>query len=488
MKKRNIILFLSMFLLLACDQSVEYYVPVIKNLNLEIKSSNNLPVSNYFVKIYSQYKPDVVVDDKVSDLDGKVTFGSLAPVSYIVKVFENEGGTEIKSVPIVVGDTDEENNVQISVDLNVSLYNFTLLLNEEISGRLLKNRKIIVSTDKEITDVIAEGTTNSQGKIVFPQLKDYKYYVSIYDEKGILVVKQLTYEIGRSSTTFDVTVSLPPRIIHNADFVITGLMVNLKGYDCKDVGFLDAARNITFPGEFEYVQFLALKDIDFRATPYCMVTCWNGTPTPMGWVEGKNGNRTTYQINIDQGTVKKGNFFIVGGRARLLCGINEYYISPSISADKWIIAKNFYGAEGDDGNGAPTGGYGILDGGGEVDGVAVFRGTSIDENTVPMDAVFFGSTISSTHYYQIPDNDLYSRKHPITDEDQPYFSMGSNTATMGKSIGDVGDFYLLGGKVTPEAWLIPRVPDMHIALNWKEITPTLDMIETGPKVTIFTEE
>lgn len=488
MKKQNIILFLSMFLLLACNQSVEYYVPVIKNLNLEFKSSNNLPVSNYLVKIYSQYKPEVVVDDKVSDLDGKVIFGSLAPTNYIIKVFNNENGSEIKSVPVVVENSDETNSALISLDMSVSLYNFTINVNEEISNRILKNRKVIISTDKNVSNIIAEGTTDTQGKIVFQQLKDYDYYVNVYDDKGIVVAKQIAYEIGRNSTSYNTTISLPRRIVHNADFVISGMMVNLKGYDCKDLNWYDATWDVTFPGEFEYIQFLALKNIDFSATPYCMVTCWNGAPTPLGWVEGKNGNRTTYQINIAEGKVKKGNFFYVGGRSRLLCGINEKYISPSISADKWIVTKNFFGASGDDDNGAPTGGYGILDGGGEVDGVAVFRGTSIDENTVPMDAVFFGSTISATHYYQIPDNDIYSRKHPITDKDQPYFSMGSNTATMGASIGDVGDFYILGGKVTPEAWLIPRTPNQHVRLNWKEITPSIDMIEAGPKVIVYTEE
>ncbi|WP_321995518.1 hypothetical protein [Draconibacterium orientale] len=486
MKKQNIILFFSMLLMLSCQQSVEYYIPEIKNLNLELTSSNNLPVSNYIVKLYSQYNPDVVLDNNVSNLDGKVTFGSLAPTSYLVKIFANSGSEEIESVPITVEGADTEINMPVSLDMSISLYDFTVYVNEEESGRVMKNRKVIVSTDKDVTNIVAEGITDSEGKITFQQVKDYTYYINVYGEEGVSIAKQLSFGVGRNSTSYSVTISLPRRILHNADFVITGLMVNLKGYDCKDVGFV--SWDITYPGEFEYVQFMALKDIDFRATSYCMVTSWNGTPTPMGWVEGKNGNRTTYQINIDEGTVKKGDFFIVGGRSRLLCGINEDYISPSISADKWIVTKNFYSAAGDDGNGAPAGGYGILDGGGEADGVAVFRGTTIDENTVPMDAVFFGANLSSTHYYQIPDNDLYSRINAETNEEQPYFGMGSNTTTMGKSLGDVGDFYLLGGKVSPEAWIIPRTPDQHVRLNWKEVTPTLDMIETGPNVTIFTDD
>lgn len=475
-----------MFLIFACDESVEYYEPVIKKLTLEITSNNDLPVSNYIVKLYSQYNPDVVVDQEISDLDGKVTFGSLAPTSYIVKLFESEDGDEIQSIPVVVENSDETNSVQISLKGSISLYDFTVYLNEEISGRVLANRKVVISKDKDVTIIIAEAKTDSKGKVTFENINDYNYYLNVYDEKGVSIAKKISLEIGRNSTSYNTTISLPRRVIHNADFVISGMMVNPRGYDARDPGFV--SWGITYPGEFEYVQFIALKDIDFTETPYCMVTTWNDNPTRMGWVEGKNNNRTTHQFNIDKGTVKKGDFFIVGGRSRLLCGINENYISPSISADKWIIAKNYFSAPGDDGNGSPTGGYGILDGGGEVDGVAVFRGTSIDENTVPMDAIFFGKTLSKKHYYQIPNNDLYSRTHPINGTEQPYFSSGSNTTSMGVSIGDVGDFYLMGGQVTPEAWLIPRVPNQHVELNWTKMDPQLSDIEVGPKVTEFVDE
>ena len=486
MKKYKFIILLSVLFMIACDQSVEYEIPVITNCNLEIVTQSNLPVSNYIVKLYTQYKPDVVIDQKTSNLQGKAEFGSLAPGDYAAKVFASES-QEMESFSFLVSEIDSLNTQKVQLSVNISQYNLTVQVKEDLTDRIIKNRKVTLTTDQAGNEIVAESITDSDGKVTFGQINDYFYYINVYDPEGSIIAKQTHEEIGRNSNPGNITLLLPPRILHNADFVISGMMVNLKGYDCKDVGFRDETRDITFPGEFEYVQFVALKDIDFSVTPYCMVTCWNGTPTTLGWVEGKNNNRTTYQINIDEGTVKKGEFFYVGGRSRLLCGINEYYISPSISADKWIVTKNFYSEVGDDGNGAPTGGYGILDGGGEVDGVAVFRGTSIDENTVPMDAVFFGSSVSLTHYYQVPNNDLYNRINQETNEGQPYFSMGTNTTTMGKSLGDVGDFYILGGKVTPEAWLIPRVPDQHVRLNWKEITPQLSDIEVGPMITKFSE-
>ncbi|MDR0667869.1 MAG: BACON domain-containing protein [Prevotellaceae bacterium] len=257
---------------------------------------------------------------------------------------------------------------------------------------------------------------------------------------------------------------------HNADFVITGYMADPKGTDSPVIGAVSGG-GFTHTGGYEYVQFLALKDIDFTVDKYCMVTTRNSsqsTPGDKGWVGGKDGTTKTYQINIDRGSVRKGDFFYVGGLSRLLNGYptsGTAAMTP-VAAAKWPIAVDYYTKPGDDGNGAATAGTGILRNWTTgtplvheaADGIAVFRGTGIDENTVPMDAIFYGSSLTKL-VFQVPTNDHYSRL-AADGTPQPYFGQGGNTwaVTTPPPGADDGWYCALGGEVNALEWITPRTP------------------------------
>ncbi|MCK7554232.1 hypothetical protein MKQ70_04075 [Chitinophaga sedimenti] len=74
--------------------------------------------------------------------------------------------------------------------------------------------------------------------------------------------------------------------------LITGFVSDAKGGD----------------GNYEYVQMMATRDIDFAATPFSMVVSNNaGASNPTGapangWA---TGNQRTYKINLNQGAAKK---------------------------------------------------------------------------------------------------------------------------------------------------------------------------------------
>jgi hypothetical protein len=196
--------------------------------------------------------------------------------------------------------------------------------------------------------------------------------------------------------------------------VISGFMVDPNGND--------------YP--YEYVQLLAARDIDFAVTPMSMVTNNNAGATTFpaqGWATG--GVRT-YKINITSGTVKKGEFFYVGGSGRRINGS----ASTAISSSKWIIGVDYStatGSVGADGIGDKT--NNLLANSGNVAGIALFEGTTVNASTVPLDVIFYGGP-NGNYYtagppeagYRITITDLYSiyaGKVP-----QEYYGKGTNTA------------------------------------------------------------
>ena len=83
-----------------------------------------------------------------------------------------------------------------------------------------------------------------------------------------------------------------------------------------------------------------MKDINFDETPYCVITGMNATnpadktyPAALdGWVESKGQNTyTTYQMNLASGSVKKGQFFYVGGASYMIA---SYYNDWGKSYDR----------------------------------------------------------------------------------------------------------------------------------------------------------
>ena len=134
-----------------------------------------------------------------------------------------------------------------------------------------------------------------------------------------------------------------------------------------------------------------------------------------GWVESKGQNtKTTYQIDINSGSVKKGQFFYVGGASYMIASYYDDWGSPMIEKDRWW-AYDFYKKRGSNDNGAAKGGSGIFNNLNSdkktnvPDGIAVFKGVDIDKNTEPQDVVFYGgeSPIRKEDRYLITDNDLY---------------------------------------------------------------------------------
>lgn len=214
--------------------------------------------------------------------------------------------------------------------------------------------------------------------------------------------------------------------------IISGIMTDVKGAD----------------GNYEYVQFMATKDINFALTPFSMVATTNpNAAIPTGYPENgwATGGQRTYKINITTGTVAKGTFFYVGGAGRMINGPT----STAIPATKWIRGLNYTTTDGD-GFGLKTGG--LFANSGNATGVAIFEGINVTVNSKPVDAMFVssgGSLYTPTptpQGYKIPNSDWYDIKNPITLEDQPYYRAGTNTMFLPYLTSDQGYFYLLGGE------------------------------------------
>ncbi|MBN8702010.1 MAG: T9SS type A sorting domain-containing protein [Bacteroidetes bacterium] len=149
---------------------------------------------------------------------------------------------------------------------------------------------------------------------------------------------------------------------------------------------------------YEYVELLATKEINFATTPYTVIFSNNGIANASGWTQG---GLVTYAFEISAGKVNVGDVVYVGG--------------SSMNVSGTIVRSIFNDVNNGDG-GIGTAQNNVLgNGGANADGIAVFNvGTaSLTNSTVPVDAIFFGSSIgsaevSSTQGYQLPVNDLYS--------------------------------------------------------------------------------
>ncbi len=236
-------------------------------------------------------------------------------------------------------------------------------------------------------------------------------------------------------------------VIEIPPVIITGIMSDVDGGD----------------GNYEYVQFLATRDIDFAATPFSVVVTNNANASapsgflPNGWA---TGNMRTYKLNLNAGTAAKGSYFYSGGTGKRINGAS----STSMSTSNWIKAYDYVAKDGE-GFGAKTGGY--LANSGNACGVAIFEGTNITGNSKPVDVMFIsggGSLYTPTPTpmgYRITNNDWYDVKNPITLQDQPFYRQGSNTLFLPYPPGQ-GYFYVLGGEynLTLGRWTKARVQNL----------------------------
>src|SRR5690606_9554416 len=157
-------------------------------------------------------------------------------------------------------------------------------------------------------------------------------------------------------------------------------------------------------GNYEYEQMMATsEDIDFSLTPYCIVFTNNaGASTPLGapangWA---TGGLRTIKWNITSGIAKKGQFFYFGGTTKMINGSSStpytgdswyakaYATSGTNAGDGGVVVTSIFGTSGPFANS------------GNPCGVAIFKGTSIDKESVPADVIFVSLKGTGGSLYQ----------------------------------------------------------------------------------------
>lgn len=223
-----------------------------------------------------------------------------------------------------------------------------------------------------------------------------------------------------------------------APIIITGYLTDPSGTDAN----------------YEYIQLMATRSIDFSVTPFAVVTNNNAgasvAPTS-GWA---TGDARTYKFNLTSGTVAQGQTFYVGANKNIW-GAG----STDISAAKWFGKQ--YGTVDGDGFGTKT--TNLLANSGNGAGIAVFDKTTVDASTIPVDVIMYGgggpvySAGPPERGYRITNTDYYDEKNPITLAEQPYFAMGSNTGKF--AFPTTANFSKLGGKYnkTTGRWTTARL-------------------------------
>lgn len=194
--------------------------------------------------------------------------------------------------------------------------------------------------------------------------------------------------------------------------VISGYLVDPNGSDAN----------------FEYIQFLATKDIDFAVTPMSVFTTNNAGATTFPTLGWTTGLARTYKFRLTSGRVSKGEYFYVGGTGQRINGS----ASTSIASSKWIASVNYTTTVGADGVGAVT--TNLLANSGNVAGIAIFEGTNIDVNSVPLDVIMFGGAGGNFYSagppevgYRITITDYYGTVNPATRQRQEFYGAGTNT-------------------------------------------------------------
>ncbi|MEP7263474.1 MAG: SprB repeat-containing protein, partial [Bacteroidota bacterium] len=160
---------------------------------------------------------------------------------------------------------------------------------------------------------------------------------------------------------------------------------------------------------FEWVELIATKKINFAITPYTVIAANNGSASMKGWVLGfpPASSVGTYAFEISSGIVNPGDVVYVGGSGMTPTGVKLRVINTSTTG-------------GDGGIGGPNS-SGVMGNGATADGIAVFShaASSLDSTTVPVDAIFYGTTIGTAalqvdgNYfgYTLPANDAYTGGH-----------------------------------------------------------------------------
>jgi hypothetical protein len=295
--------------------------------------------------------------------------------------------------------------------------------------------------DKTLNDGFGDITLHTEATANFannPAPFLANFYAIVFNKiTGDKLVSELRMRTGNDVVVLSSTISVSP-------IILTGFISDVAGGD----------------GNFEYIQLMATRDINFATTPFSVVVTNNaGTATPTGFPANgwATGGLRTYKLNLTSGTAAKGSFFYVGGSSKLINGAS----STSIAGANWIRSFNYTTTDGD-GFGTRTGG--LLANSGNASGIAVFQGTTVTEASIPVDVMFVetgGSLYTPgppARGYRITNTDWYDIKNPITLQDQPFYRSGTNTLKMFYPPADLGYFYKLGGEynVTLGRWMKAR--------------------------------
>ncbi|RZK80920.1 MAG: HAMP domain-containing histidine kinase, partial [Pedobacter sp.] len=266
-----------------------------------------------------------------------------------------------------------------------------------------------------------------------------------------------------TSIIVDPTIPLGPN-----PAIITGYFANPSGTDAN----------------YEYIQFMATQDLDFRQKPFSVYTTNNaGASTPLGFpINGWNtGGLRTYKFNITKGTVAKGTFFYVGG-FKVISGVT----STDISNANWVVSKLYNDNPGDDGVGDVT--ANLLANSGNAAGMAIFPTINVALKSVPSDVVFFsgtgGTVFGDGVGYSICNNDYYNVKNGNTD--QPFYRQGNNTARFVVPVDS--EFSYLGGvyDVATSKWIIAAnalASFIEISLHVRELMSIFRVVLTEEQST-----
>ncbi|MDF3076581.1 MAG: hypothetical protein K0S09_470 [Sphingobacteriaceae bacterium] len=289
--------------------------------------------------------------------------------------------------------------------------------------------------DKIVNDGFENITLHTEAGATFANTSlpvSANFYGIVFEQAGAKpgeFIPEVRMRTGNDVQILSSTVEIKP-------VLISGFISDVEGGD----------------GNYEYMQFLATKDIDFKATPYSVVVTNNagaslpgGFPT-LSWATGSlttTGAARTYKLDITSGSAKKGTYFYVGGTTKLINGPN----STDISSSNWVKAFNYSTTNGN-GFGVKT--SGLFANSGNASGFAIFQGTTVNANTVPVDVIMVGAGGSllspdGTQGYRIANTDWYDIINPITLEPQPFYRQGSNTLNMVYTTSDQGFFYKLSG-------------------------------------------
>jgi SprB repeat len=266
------------------------------------------------------------------------------------------------------------------------------------------------------------------------------YAFGVLTDPGVFTISSVGYDVacaGLNNGAINVTASNDTVNMTNPGVLISEFMANPAGADSSK----------------EWVELIATKFIDFSATPYTIITANNGGGTTKGWVQGGAASATTngtFAFEISSGIVVAGDVFYVGGSNMVVTGNKLRTIDVSTTG-------------GDGGIGSPTAGGILGNGGGNADGIAVFNmsAASLDSNSVPVDAIFFGTGTGTAVVnagvdgFTLPTNDRYSGGRLQTTS-----FLGPDAGANDIHVIATGGYNSLSGAYTTRTWTT-SVPASH---------------------------